>query len=78
MNYLGPRTNIEDDIYDRWHGNGNKVGNYSDEKENSQELAKNNGLYYWIGKDYANAYQEDFKDIENYWKGWYFRHSLSF
>lgn len=35
------------------------------------ELPKNrqSGYYYWIGKDYANAYHEDFKEIEVYNKG---------
>jgi hypothetical protein len=35
------------------------------------ELPKNShlGYYYWIGKDYANTYLEDFKDVQDAFKG---------
>lgn len=64
------KSNIDDDIYDRWHYNNNKI-NQSFIDIEDVELPKNTdaGYYYWMGKDYANAYREDFKDIQDFSKG---------
>jgi phosphatidylserine/phosphatidylglycerophosphate/cardiolipin synthase-like enzyme len=73
-------THINDDIYDRWHEtrrinqgfvadiDDNNSEEYNEEDE--KKLPKNTdmGYYYWIGKDYANAYVEDFKDIHEFSK----------
>ena len=65
---LGKQSNLDDDIYDRWHSN--KVNTSFIDIEDI-ELPKNSdaGYYYWVGKDYSNTYREDFKDIHEYSKG---------
>ena len=66
---LKMKSDIDDDIYDRWHLS-NKVNlSYVDLDE--IDLPKNSdiGYYYWIGKDYCNSYREDFKDIHEFSKG---------
>ena len=65
------QTDINDDIYDRWHNNKINEGfEEDDDQEDKSGLPKssNLGYYYWIGKDYANAYREDFKDVHEYMK----------
>ena len=37
--------------------------------DESKKIASNKDGYYWIGKDYANAYKGDCKDIHEYEKG---------
>jgi hypothetical protein len=66
------KSNINDDIYDRWHNTKVNEAFVEEEAIGSQtELPKNTdeGYYYWIGKDYANSYREDFKDVHEYAKG---------
>lgn len=60
------KTNLTDDIYDRWHQNSKVNQSFIDIED--IELPKNtdNGYYYWIGKDYANVYKEDFKDVHEF------------
>jgi hypothetical protein len=68
------KSDINDDIYDRWHNSKVNEGFDDDTDgmlESQAELPKNSdvGYYYWIGKDYANSYKEDFKDVHEYMKG---------
>jgi hypothetical protein len=62
------KSHINDDIYDRWH---NSKVNEAFTADEEAELPKNSdaGYYYWIGKDYANSYREDFKDVHEFAKG---------
>ena len=65
------RSNIDDDIYDRWHSKNKKHQlneTFVDLDEEAFDLPKNtdNGYYYWIGKDYCNSYREDFKEVHEH------------
>ena len=42
-------------------------------QEETHYLGKN---YFWLGKDYANTFVEDFKDLDDYLHGWLKRHAL--
>lgn len=60
------KTSKNDDIYDRYYHSRHNEAFVKDE-----ELPKNTdaGYYYWIGKEYANSYREDFRDVNEYMKG---------
>jgi hypothetical protein len=65
------RSHLNDDIYDRWHLNRvNESFIDSATTEDDDELPKSSdaGYFYWIGKDYANSYAEDFKDVHEHAK----------
>jgi hypothetical protein len=62
----GGRRN--DEIYDRWHGRINETLVEDEEEPTVLPKQTDMGYYYWIGKDYANAYVEDFKDIHEHAK----------
>ena len=65
------RSNINDDIYDRWHDSKTNEGFAVEGEFGQPELLPKNsdaGYYYWVGKDYANSYREDFKDVHEYLK----------
>lgn len=64
------KSNIDNEIYDNWYEHGIENKSF-DVDESPKELPKTKdiGYYYWIGKDYANTYQEDFKDINEFEKG---------
>ena len=66
------RSNLDDDIYDRWHSNSKEPRineSFEDLDENNLVDAKSgteNSYYYWIGKDYCNSYREDFKEVHEH------------
>jgi hypothetical protein len=67
---MNKRSEIDDDIYDKWHLSNNKVNlSYVDLDE--VDLPKNSdaGYFYWIGKDYCNAYREDVKEVHEFSRG---------
>ncbi len=39
------------------------------EEKNAEMPVISNEGYYWVGKDYANSYKEDFKNVEEFGKG---------
>ncbi len=51
--------------------NENKFTNeiFEHEGDSKQVLNTKTKPYYWIGKDYANTYREDFKDIHEFSRG---------
>ena len=65
------RSNLDDDIYDRWHNATKEHENEGfqdlDESDLQQPLkSSENSYYYWIGKDYCNTYREDFKEVHEH------------
>lgn len=58
------KSSLKTDIYDRWHLN--RVNESFVDLEESLPKNTDSGYYYWIGKDYANNYVEDFKDVHEF------------
>ncbi len=58
-------------VYTESHKNENKFTNeiFEHEDDTKQVLNTKTKPYYWIGKDYANTYREDFKDIHEFSRG---------
>jgi broad specificity polyphosphatase/5'/3'-nucleotidase SurE len=58
-------------VYTESHKNENNftTGIFEHEDNTNQVLNTTTKPYYWIGKDYANTYREDFKDIHEFSRG---------
>lgn len=70
------KTNLTDDIYDRWHLNSKVNQSFVDIEDIELPKKSDNGYFYWIGKDYANVYKEDFKDVHEYNKDQFNRNEI--
>jgi hypothetical protein len=68
--HLSSRINQQDEEDELFETSFNSI-KINDSYSEDLELPKNShlGYYYWIGKDYANTYLEDFKDVQDALKG---------